>query len=115
MLKRNPGLNLIEFHTDLVPGLDRIGPPSDAVRHLGIVLNSRQGLGKRFGLPLASGGPLVESVRDCDRNYGTKEGDNRDYQRGRLCPIPLTCALNGQKCHASIITLPRLGRIVTDA
>jgi len=72
MLKRNPGLNLIEFHTDLVPGLDRIGPPSDAVRHLGIVLNSRQGLGKRFGLPLASGGPLVESVRDCDRNYGTR-------------------------------------------
>jgi hypothetical protein len=31
VLKRNPGLDLVKLHTDLVPGLRRIVPSPDAV------------------------------------------------------------------------------------
>jgi hypothetical protein len=38
MLEGNPGLDLAEFHTDLVPSFSRVRPSPDAVGHRGVVL-----------------------------------------------------------------------------
>ena len=89
MLKRNPGLDLVKLHTDLVPGLRRIVPSPDAVGHHGVFLDGRQRLGERPGLPLPAPSPLVQPISDGAGDNGSDNRDDRPTINAVACAHPI--------------------------